>query len=437
MIRRLRELARRPLARNILLLYVVRIVSQLLPLATIPYLARILGPSEWGMVAVAQAFSMYGIITIHYGFDMAATREVARQRHDPARLGDLMGAILACQLLLSGLVAGAAYLALQLVPIFEEQPLLLGAALVFAIVQGVCLSWYFTGTEQIPLMAAIDLPTKLVSLIAIFVLVDGPGDGWCVLAVYAGAASLATGIGFAIVLRHIRPKWPGLARVRETFKMGFSLFLMQISNLINTAGSVFLLSFLASPQQVAYFAAPDKLARPLAWLTEPINRVLLPRISHLLVHRSDQAYAMARITLLLLSVVGLGLSILVMLLAPLLIGLVFGAGYEEAAPVLRVLALVIPLIIINDALAAQWLVPHGLDRPLGLTVLLAAGLAVALALLIVPTYEAIGMAWVTVVVELFILAGLVLALVRHHHGVLAGRAIPAAERRLAASHRPS
>jgi hypothetical protein len=41
------------------------------------------------------------------------------------------------------------------------------------------------------------------------------------------------------------------------------------------------------------------------------------------------------------------------------------------------------------------------------------------------------------VVELFILAGLVLALVRHHHGVLAGRAISAAERRLAASHRPS
>jgi polysaccharide transporter, PST family len=437
MIHRLRELARRPLARNILILYVVRTVSQLLPLATIPYLARILGPAEWGMVAVAQAFSMYGIITIQYGFDMAATREVARHRDDPARLGDLMGAILTCQLLLSALVVGAACLAFFAMPTFAEDPRLLGAALVLAIVQGIGLGWYFTGTEQIPLMAGIELPTKLISLVAIFLLVDGSGDGWRVLAVYAGAAALATGIGFALVLRHIRPRWPGLARVRESFKMGFSLFLMQISNLINTAGSAFLLSLMASPQQVAYFAAPDKLARPLAWLTAPINKVLLPRISHLLLHRPDQAHAMARMTLLVLSVVGFGFSAFVMLLAPWLIGLVFGPGYEEAAPVLRVLALVIPLIIINDALAAQWLIPHGLDRSLSLTILLAAGLAVALALLVVPTYQAIGMAWVTVTVELFILAGLVLALARHHRSTLAGRAVPAADRRLAAPHRTS
>jgi O-antigen/teichoic acid export membrane protein len=63
---------------------------------------------------------------------------------------------------------------------------------------------------------------------------------------------------------------------------------------------------MASPQQVAYFAAPDKLARPLAWLTAPINKVLLPRISHLLLRRPDQAHAMARMTLLVLSVIGLG-----------------------------------------------------------------------------------------------------------------------------------
>ena len=54
MIRRLRELLQKPLARNILVLYVVRTVNQLLPLATIPKHARGLGPAGWGMVAVAQ-----------------------------------------------------------------------------------------------------------------------------------------------------------------------------------------------------------------------------------------------------------------------------------------------------------------------------------------------------------------------------------------------
>jgi hypothetical protein len=62
---------------------------------------------------------------------------------------------------------------------------------------------------------------------------------------------------------------------------------------------------------------------------------------------------------------------------------------------------------------------------------------VGLALLIVPTHEALGMAWVTVMVELFILAGLVLTLARHHNSVFAARAMSPADRRLAASHRPS
>ena len=436
MIRRLHELARRPLTRDILVLYAVRTVNQLLPLATIPYLARVLGPTEWGMVAVAQAFTMYGIITIQYGFDMAATREVARDRDDPARLGELMGAILACQLLLSGLVAVAAWLVYHATPAFADDPRLLCATLVFAIVQGVGLGWYFTGVERIPLMAGIELPTKLVGLVAIFLLVDDPSHGWRVLAAYAGAAFLGTVVSYALVLRQVRPRWPSLRRVRATFRMGFSLFVMQVSNLINTAGSVFLLSVLASPQQVAFFAAPDKLARPLAWLAAPINKVLLPRISHMLVDRPDQARAMARITLLLLSVVGLGFSVFVMVLAPWLIGLVFGAGYEQAVPVLRVLALVIPLSIINDALAAQWLIPHGLDRPLSHTILAAAVIAVGLAFLIVPTYEALGMAWVTVTVELIILGGLVLTLIRHGNAVLARPAAPSGDPPLAVP-RPS
>jgi PST family polysaccharide transporter len=437
MIARLRELARQPLARNVLVLYLVRMVNQLLPLATVPYLARVLGPAEWGMVAVGQAFAVYGIITIQYGFDLAATREVARHRGDPDRLGELMGGVLACQLILSGLVAAAAWLAYHAVPTFAEQPRLLEMALVFAIVQGMGIGWYFTGTERIPLMAGIELPTKLSGVAAIFWTVHAPGDGWRVLAAYAGAAALATAIGYGVALRRVRPRWPGLARVRETFRLGFSLFLMQISSVMNTAGSTFLLSMLASPARVANFAAPDKLARPLARLTMPVNRALLPRLSHLLVHRPDQARLIARIALLLLAGIGLGFSMFVMLLAPWLIQLVFGSGYESATPVLRVLALVIPLLVVNDALAAQWLIPHGLDRPLSLIVLAAAGLGVGLALLIVPTYQAFGMAVVVVLIELFILAGLLLTLASHRHRIFVGRASAPIARELLASARRS
>jgi len=437
MMRRLLNLARQPLARNIVVLYVVRVVNQLVPLATIPYLARVLGPAEWGLVAVAQAFAMYGIISVQYGFDLSGVREVARQRHDSKRLGELWGGILACQLSLALVVIVVAGLAYRLVPAFLDDPRLLVAALVFAIIQGTHLHWFFTGLERIPLLAAIDLPTKIGGLIAIFLIIDGPGDGWKVLAIYACASFVSTSVCYAVLLREFRPKMPDLKQVMATFRMGFSLFLMQLAGVMNTVGNAFLLSLMAPPQQVAFFAAPEKLSRPLAWLTLPINRALLPRLSHLLTHEPAQAHAMARLALICLSVLGVALSLMVILLAPWLIPLVFGPGYEAATPVLRVLALAMPLLIINDALGSQWLIPHGLDRPLSYTILAAAGMTVGLALLLVPTYQAYGMAWVAVLVELFIFAGLVLTLARNRHMIAARVRPAAAPPSLLGSERPS
>ena len=94
MIQGLVRLSRTRLARNIFALYVVRAANQLLPLIVIPYLARVLGPSGWGLVAFAQAFAMYGIITVEYGFEFSGTRAVARDRGQASRMSELVAGIL-------------------------------------------------------------------------------------------------------------------------------------------------------------------------------------------------------------------------------------------------------------------------------------------------------------------------------------------------------
>lgn len=44
------------LTQNILALYGVHFANYLFPLITVPYLARVLGPKEWGLLAFTQAF---------------------------------------------------------------------------------------------------------------------------------------------------------------------------------------------------------------------------------------------------------------------------------------------------------------------------------------------------------------------------------------------
>jgi polysaccharide transporter, PST family len=421
------------MVRNILALYGVRAVDQLLPIVVIPFLARVLGADGWGLVASAQALAIYGIITVEYGFELAGTRAVARDRANGARLTELISGIFATQLMLACVVVLAAILVRLTVPEFQNQPLLLWAALAFAILQGLYPLWFFVGQERIPLIATIGVGAKVLATIAIFVFVRGPGDGWIVLAAYAGAALLATVAGYGLMLRQVRPGRLDLELISHTLRLGFSMFVMRISVLMHTAGNSFLLLLLGGPVQVAFFAAGEKLCRPAAWLMHPINVALLPRLSHLVEHSPDQARAMATLSILLMTAVGIAFGVAIGLLAPWLVDLLFGLPeYQPAVSVLRVMALIIPLIVLNAALVSQWLVPHGLDRALLLVVISGTVLNLTLALIFAARFGGIGMAWITVTVEAYILIGLLWALHRHGLRPIAPQLLPTLLRDLAA-----
>ena len=409
MIRHVRRLLGFRLVRNVAALYGVRAVDQLLPIVVIPFLARVLGADGWGLVAGAQALAMYGIVTVEYGFEFAGTRAVARDRHDRGRLAELISGIFATQILLAGAIACAAVVVRWTVPEFQQTPALIWAALAFAVLQGFYPLWFFVGQERIPVIALIGVTAKVIATVIIFSFVRGPADGWIVLAAYGGSAGLATLAGYTLVLRQVRPGRPHLALIGQTLKLGFSMFAMRVAVLMHTAGNSFLLLLLGGPIQVAFFAAGEKLCRPAAWLLHPINVALLPRLSHLAEHSPDQAATMARLAILLMAAVGLSFGLLIGLLAPWLVDLLFGLPeYQQAVTVLRVMALIIPMIVLNAALVSQWMVPQKLDRALLAVIVSGTLINLTLALLFATRYGALGMAWVTVAVEAYILTGLLL-----------------------------
>jgi PST family polysaccharide transporter len=416
MIRHVKRLLGFKLVRNVAALYGVRAVDQLLPIVVIPFLARTLGADGWGLVAGAQALAMYGIITVEYGFEFSGTRAVARARNDPARLAELITGIFATQVVLACAIALAAVVVRWTVPEFQETPALIWAALLFAVLQGFYPLWFFVGQERIPVIALIGVTAKVIATIVIFGFVRAPEDGWIVLTAYGGSTGLATAAGYALVLRQIPPGPLRLALIPQTLKLGFSMFAMRVAVLMHTAGNSFLLLLLGGPLQVAFFAAGEKLCRPAAWLLHPVNVALLPRLSHLAEHSPDQGKTMARLAILVMAAVGLGFGLVICLLAPWLVDLLFGLPeFQPAVTILRIMALIIPMIVLNAALVSQWMVPQKLDRPLLAVIVSGTLINLTLALIFATRYGALGMAWVTVVVEAYIMCGLLFAL--HRHGL--------------------
>ena len=58
-------------------MYFVQAARYIIPLLTIPYIARVLGVSSWGMLAFTQAFSLYLFLFVDFGFELSATRKIS------------------------------------------------------------------------------------------------------------------------------------------------------------------------------------------------------------------------------------------------------------------------------------------------------------------------------------------------------------------------
>ena len=206
---------RRGILPNVLALYGVQAGRKLLPLLSIPYLARVLGPGGWGTVAFVQAMAEFLVIIIEFGFNISATREVARNRDNPQECGRVMAGVLGAQAMLAAAGLAVALIAAQFLPVVSNHPRLLIAGLAYAVGQGFAPLWFFQGLERMRLSAGLELTGKILSLIGIFVFVHSPADNWKVLALAAVAPALTTAVGLALAYRTIPIHLPTWGVVRQ------------------------------------------------------------------------------------------------------------------------------------------------------------------------------------------------------------------------------
>lgn len=397
---------------NLLVLYSAHFCNYVLPLLTIPYVARVLGPANWGLVAFAQAFANYVSLIIEYGFGLSAVREVARHRDKPEELASVVSGVLGARGLLTIISLILGFVVVRWVPGIRENPNLLWAGLFWGTSQAFSALWYFQGLERMKVVALVDVAAKAATTVAVFSFVRSPADSWKVLASLGFGAFLSTVVGVLLIYREVRFRLPGWADTWSALHGGWTMFLYRSSVSLYTAGNSFILGLFAPPQIVGYFAGAEKIVRAIMGLFNPINQALFPRMSHL-VHKSRSgAGRLARQSLLLTTLVGFLLGAGAMLFAPLIVRVLLGSQLMPAVSALRILALLLPLIAVNYALGIQWLLPLGLDGPFNIVILASGVVNIGLALLLAPRFGHTGMAWAIVSAEVMSTAGLYVTLRR-------------------------
>ena len=294
-IQRVRQLLKNSLVQNAAALYGVQFVRKVFPLLTVPFLARVLGPEGWGTVAFTLSLAEFIVLMIEFGFNLSATREIARRRSSRRECADIMAGVLGSQVLLASAGIGVAILVSRLTPLLRGNPKLLAAGLVYAVAQGFMPLWFFQGLEKMRLAATLEISGRVAGLLAILWLVRSPHDTWLALLLQGLTPSVTTAAGLALAYAEIPCRAPTWPLIREALRRGWPMFLFRSAESLYGVGNAFLLGLFAGPVQVGYFASAEKISRAAFGLLNPVREALYPRLSSIAHHSPAGARRLARI----------------------------------------------------------------------------------------------------------------------------------------------
>lgn len=392
------------LLHNIAALASVRVVGYLIPIITMPYVARVLGVERWGELALAQVILGYFGLLTDWGFTLSATRKVASLKSDRYLLSKVFLSTWAAQwvlaalsiLLLLGLIASVPYFAGNAAYYFYGLGTILGGVL-FPI-------WFFNGLEQMKQAAFIQISARLTAVPLIFLLVRRPEDAPLMVAISAGGGFVAGALTIYWIIRKLNMVWalPTFHQVLSELKEGGTIFLSTISISIYTSVTPAVLGMMVGPVAVGYFALADKVRQFIQSALGPVLQAMFPRMSYLFASDHGQARALLKRSAAIIISISALASFALWLLAEYIILLLAGEQFEKAIIVLKWLAPLPFVISLSNIFGIQIMLPNHLTQAFNRILGGAAVLSLCMIIPLIHWRAAEGAAINTFVTEAFV-----------------------------------
>ena len=407
-----RKLLHSGFLQNVIALYGVQACTYALPLLTFPYLARVLGPSGWGVVVFAQAIGIVITCVVEYGFDISASRETSIHRDDPARLSELISGVLGAKSLLALVCVAGAMFSRRFTHNVAPSAVLFWSSTIWGVCQGINMLWFFQGLERMKLASALEIAGKVLATLSIFVLVHKPEDGWKVMAAQCVGCVVSHGVTVVLAYREVGFRWPTLGSMQDALRLGGSMFLFRAVQGLSGSVNRLVLGAVAPVAALGEYAGAERITRVFQQGMWPVNQALYPKLAKQAHHNAADAMKTVRLSLVFLGGLGLVFGLAIYLGAPFLVHFVLGHAFQDSVPVLRVFALWIPLTALVTLMTFQLLLPHQLDNQFNFVNLTSALVGIAAAVLLAPKFSAAGIAWSAVIAQAYTVLAFCVVLAR-------------------------
>jgi O-antigen/teichoic acid export membrane protein len=213
-------------------------------------------------------------------------------------------------------------------------------------------------------VALRDFLAKLLSVVALFALVHRDSDYLLAAAVQSGGMALAGLVGLISVpfLLPVRFRTPTRMEVWEALRSGWPIFLSMAATTLGTITNIFILGLRASPAEVAYFTAAQRIIGALRALVSPLVTAVYPYVSSKAARSEEEAVRFLRKYSLLFSVPFFLVGLALLISAPLAVRIVLGVKYIPSVVLLQVMAFSPFMLAMSHMYSTNFMLSCGYDK---------------------------------------------------------------------------
>lgn len=267
------------LKKNFLYNTVYQIFMILLPIITVPYVSRVLGPEGIGLYSYTGSYAQYFVLAGMIGISLYGNRQVAYNKHNKENLSKEFWNIYGLQFLTT-IISFFVYIFIFVI-INNSNKMMYFIQSIVVLTTVFDISWFFIGYEDMKSVVIRNTIVKIVGVVSIFIFVRKPSD----VIKYAFIMVISNFIGQVIMWFNIKDKVyklkPNLRESIKHLKPSIALFISQLAIQIYTLLDKTMLGAMTGVYEVGLYENSQKTIKLALTLITSLGVVMLPRMSAL------------------------------------------------------------------------------------------------------------------------------------------------------------
>lgn len=338
------------LISNFIYLSLLRIVSFVFPLITLPYLARVIGADYFGAIAFASAIMILAETVTDWGFNYTATRDIAVDRDNTKIVSNIYCEVMFAKVILMILSFIILLIIIHLVPSLREYRLLL--LLTFAYIPGHIFfpDWLFQAFEKMKYITILNLVAKSIFTLLIFAVIKDSEDyiyqpllnacGYIVSAIIAQYIIIRT-FGLSVII-------PSIKSVYERMKSSANMFISLLLPNLYTNFSTIILKSYCGDFATGIYSGGQRFQQIVDQLTQILSRTFFPFLAR---HKEKH-----HIYVLISGCIAVIASLLMFFGADLFVKIFLAPEFAESAKVMKIFAITPVFLFLMNTYGTNYLV---------------------------------------------------------------------------------